>query len=110
MKDSILENIKKSNNPEQVLFNMKKKNLAKQLLKWVHLQKWTRDDLVSYEIGIRGMKDNEIVINIHGSDFDINDVNHILETTDFKNIELEYKGFEQTPWNKWSYFLKFKIK
>ncbi len=101
--------IQKADNPEQVLFGIKKRKTLKELRNWFREQKWTRNDLVSYENSLRGRKSDEASVLIHGTDLKIEDIVKAIESTDFISLGLnvKFKSFEQASWNKWTYFLDF---
>ncbi len=99
----------KVESPEQVLFNNKRDITIKELRKWISNQNWTSQEILSYETSIRGMNKNEIMVLIHGSNTNIEDILKVLKTINFKTLgmNIEYTSYEQASWNKSTYFIDF---
>lgn len=91
----------------EIEFKIKRKKDAQNLRDIFVSNDFRKKEYTLFELNIRGIKKDEIVIHIHTS------VNPDLIDSFYKEhdfINLEYIGYNVTPWNRWSYFYNFKYK
>lgn len=98
-----------NNTPEQLLYNSNRDKTIIKLREWLGNQNWINDGILSFETSVRGMKQNEIMVLIHGTNSKIEDILKTLRTTNFKSLgmNMEYISYEQASWNNSTYFIDF---
>lgn len=102
-------NTRKIENPELKKFNVNRDKAIKILREWMNNQSWVKNDILTWDTTLRGMKENEIMVLIHCS----GKADTVLENfkkTNFKKkgLNIKFSNIEQASWNSFTYFIDFE--